>query len=155
MQEVFRVADAIVKRYRALVLLAAFTSLRFGELAALVRRDVDLVAGEVRVRQSQAELRRGRLLVKSPKSEAGKRIVAIPPAIVPEMTQHLSKFAQEGAGGLVFVGPLGGRLRRDNFRKLWLRALDDAGSVTGACTSTTSGTPETTWRPSRARAPRS
>jgi hypothetical protein len=40
------------------------------------------MAGEVRVRKSQAELRRGRLLVKSPKSGAGKRIVAIPPTIV-------------------------------------------------------------------------
>jgi integrase len=126
-KEVFRVADAIVRRYRALVLLAAFTSLRFGELAALVRRDVDLVAGEVRVRKSQAELRRGRLLVKLPKSDAGKRIVAIPPTIVPELTRHITEFAQEHADGLVFVGPLGGRLRRHNFRKLWLRALDDAG----------------------------
>jgi integrase len=125
-KEVFRVADAIAGRYRALVLLAAFTSLRFGELAALVRRDIDLVAGEVRVRHSQAELR-GRLHVKAPKSEAGKRVVAIPPAIVRELMRHMDEFAQDGAEGLVFVGPLGGRLRRHNFRKLWLRALDDAG----------------------------
>ena len=35
--EVYAVADAIQPRYRALVLLAAFSSLRFGELAALTR----------------------------------------------------------------------------------------------------------------------
>lgn len=35
--EVFAIADAIKPRYRALVLLGAFTSLRFGELAALTR----------------------------------------------------------------------------------------------------------------------
>ena len=39
-RRVFRIADAIVRRYRALVLFAAFTSLRFGELAALLRRDI-------------------------------------------------------------------------------------------------------------------
>jgi integrase len=33
--EVFATADSIAPRYRLLVLLAAFTSLRFGELAAL------------------------------------------------------------------------------------------------------------------------
>jgi hypothetical protein len=31
------------------------------------------------------------------------------------------------AEGLVFVGPLGSRLRRSNFRDLWLAALNDAG----------------------------
>jgi integrase len=35
--EVYAVADAIQPRYRTLVLLAAFSSLRFGELAALTR----------------------------------------------------------------------------------------------------------------------
>lgn len=126
-KDVFAVADAIGDRYRMLVLLAAFTSLRFGELAALQRRDVDLTVGEVRVRQAQAELRKGRLLVKEPKSEAGKRIVAIPPAVLPQLAEHLREFAEDGPTGLVFIGPLGGRLRRHNFRRLWVRALDDAG----------------------------
>jgi integrase len=126
-KDVFAVADAIGDRYRMLVLLAAFTSLRFGELAALQRRDVDLAAGEVRVRQAQAELRKGQLLVKEPKSAAGKRIVAIPPTVLPQLAEHLREFAEDGATGLVFIGPLGGRLRRHNFRRLWLRALDDAG----------------------------
>ncbi|WP_434096976.1 hypothetical protein [Streptomyces mirabilis] len=36
--EVFGVADAMAPRYRLLVLLAAFTTLRFGELAALRRK---------------------------------------------------------------------------------------------------------------------
>ena len=39
--EVFALADAIDPRYRALVLLGTFASLRWGELAAL-RRDIDL-----------------------------------------------------------------------------------------------------------------
>lgn len=42
---VYAIVEAFGGRYRAPVLLATFTSLRFGELAALRRRDVDLGTG--------------------------------------------------------------------------------------------------------------
>ncbi|MEU0394863.1 hypothetical protein ABZ208_19200 [Streptomyces sp. NPDC006208] len=42
--EVFQLAEAVPGRFRVLILLAAFTGLRFGELAALQRRDIDLKA---------------------------------------------------------------------------------------------------------------
>jgi integrase len=47
------------ERYRALVLLAAFGSLRWGELAALRRCDVDAEHGTVRVERSLTELSGG------------------------------------------------------------------------------------------------
>jgi integrase len=125
--EVFAIADAVPARFRCLVLLAAFTSLRFGELAGLRRSELDLLHGEVRVVRSLAELDGGRLLVKDPKSEAGRRIVAVPAVLLAELRSHVRWFAQDGPNGLVFVGPKGGRLLRRNFRKLWLRALDNAG----------------------------
>jgi integrase len=121
--EVFALADAIRPRFRCLVLLAAFTSLRFGELAALRRPQLDLDAGEVRVVHSQAELRKGRLLTKGPKSAAGSRIVSIPAALIPELRSHVQWFAESAPDGLVFVGPLGGRLLRRNFRRLWGQAV--------------------------------
>jgi integrase len=43
------------RRYRALVLLATFASLRWGEATALRRCDLDLAAGIVRVRAAYAE----------------------------------------------------------------------------------------------------
>jgi integrase len=42
--QVYALADAADERYRALVLLAAFTSLRWGELAARRRSDIDIRA---------------------------------------------------------------------------------------------------------------
>jgi integrase len=54
-EEVLRLADAVPVRYRVLILLAAFTALRFGELAALQRHDVDLERRVVSVRRSLAE----------------------------------------------------------------------------------------------------
>jgi integrase len=52
---VFALADAIHPRYRALVLLAVFCSLRWGELTALRRSDIDLAAGTVKITHSMTE----------------------------------------------------------------------------------------------------
>jgi integrase len=124
--QVFAIAAAIQPRYRLLVLLGALTSLRFGEFAALRRRDVDLESGELRVRRSQAELKHGRTIIKDPKSEAGKRSVAIPDVVLADLRDHLDRFSEPGRDGLVFIGPKGGQLRRRNFHRVWTKALTDA-----------------------------
>jgi integrase len=117
-----RLLDELPPRYRALLLLATFANLRFGELAGLRRGQLDLDACAVRVAVSTAELGDGRLIDDDPKSAAGRRTVAFPREIAPELKWHLECFAQAGDNGLVFVGPKGGRLRRSNFRKFWNRA---------------------------------
>ncbi|WP_433610335.1 tyrosine-type recombinase/integrase [Dactylosporangium sp. CA-139114] len=43
--QVFALADAVPERYRAFIIVAAFSGLRWGELVALRRCDVDLVEG--------------------------------------------------------------------------------------------------------------
>ncbi|KDQ67058.1 hypothetical protein DT87_07400 [Streptomyces sp. NTK 937] len=65
-----QIADAVPARFRVLILLAAFTGLRFGELAALQRHDVDLERRIVAVRRAPAETRSDGILVKAPKSTA-------------------------------------------------------------------------------------
>lgn len=107
--------------------MAAFTSLRFGELAALRRSELDLDVGEVRVLRSQAELRGGRLLTKDPKSAAGLRTVAIPSVVIPELRSHLQWCSEDIPDGLVFVGPLGGRLLRRNFQRVWSDSVHKIG----------------------------
>ncbi|WP_328434448.1 tyrosine-type recombinase/integrase [Streptomyces sp. NBC_00425] len=125
--EVFAVADAIAPRYRLLVLLSAFTTLRFGELAALRRRDIDLEGLTVSVRRSQAELQDGRLFDKAPKTAAGVRAISFPAELLDDVTRHLDQFAASGRDGHVFVGPQGGQLRRSNFRDDWVSARKAAG----------------------------
>ncbi|MGV9244667.1 tyrosine-type recombinase/integrase [Streptomyces sp. NPDC003710] len=125
--EVYRLADAVPPHCRALVLMAAFCALRFGELAALERRDVDLEARTVSVRRSYSETRTDGLTVKAPKSAAGVRTVAIPASLVEELAHHLTEYAGAGRTGLVFLGARGGVLRRNNFRWIWLRALAATG----------------------------
>jgi len=57
--EVYALADAVDQRYRALVLLAVFGSLCWGELAALRRCDIDVRARTVRIARQLTEQRGG------------------------------------------------------------------------------------------------
>jgi integrase len=57
------------RRYRAFVLLATFASLRWGEITALTRADLDLDAGTVRVRLAYVERSNGELVLGPPKSQ--------------------------------------------------------------------------------------
>ncbi|MDX3236377.1 tyrosine-type recombinase/integrase [Streptomyces sp. ME03-5709C] len=125
--EVYAVADAMGSRYRLLVLLAAFTGLRFGELASLRRRDVDTAKAVLMVRRSQAEMQNGALFDKAPTSDAGVRPVAFPSELLPDLQRHLDMYAGPGRDGHVFLGPRGGQLRRSNFRDDWIGARTKAG----------------------------
>jgi integrase len=104
------------RRYRALVLLATFASLRWGEAIALQRCDIDLPAATVRVRRQYVELRHGHVLG-PPKSRASVRTIAIPQAITLALAEHLDSYVGPNDTALVFTGALGGLLRRGNFRR--------------------------------------
>ena len=125
---VFAIAAALPVRYRAMVLLATFAGLRWGELAGLRRENIELEACEIRIVETTAELDRGGLLAETPKSRAGRRTVAFPADLVPELCWHLERFAEPGERGLVFVGPKGAPLRRSNFRPIWNDARSKAGT---------------------------
>jgi hypothetical protein len=69
------------------------------------------------------ELPGGRYQFGPPKSEAGRRVVAFPVAIVPDLTWHLARFTMAGDDSLVFTSPTGAPLRHGNFRRRdWLTA---------------------------------
>lgn len=94
--------------------MAAFTGLRWGELVAVRRCDLDRDAGTVRISRKFAELRDGRRVAGPPKSAAGLRVVALPAMLVDAMKRHLAEFPAEDEE-LVFRGPIGAPLRRNNF----------------------------------------
>ena len=118
------------RRFRALVLLATFASLRWGEVTALRRCDLDLARGTVRVRAAFVERSTGEILLGPPKSKAGRRVVGIPSAIIPALREHLAVFVKPEPGALVFPGVQGGPLRRSNFNKMsaWPYAVRSIGA---------------------------
>jgi integrase len=126
-EQVYSVADAIEPRYRVLVLLAAFSGLRFGELAALTRDRIDLKAKTVTVTEAASDMSDGSRIVGPPKTDRGYRTVAIPTQIVTEIRKHLQAFVGPAPDALVFAGPKGAPLRRNNFHLYWKDARETAG----------------------------
>jgi integrase len=124
--QVAALAEAIDPRYRALVLVAAYGGLRWGELVGLRVKRVDLLHGRVTVAEQVAEVN-GRLLPGPPKTEAGRRTVTLPAVAAIALAEHLASFAAPGPEGLVFPAPEGGYLRRSNFRRWWVPAMRAAG----------------------------
>jgi integrase len=125
--QVAALAEAIGPRYRALVLVAAYGGLRWGELVGLRVRRLDLLHGRVVVAEQVAEVN-GRFIPGPPKTEAGLRTVTLPAAAAVALAEHLTEFAEPGPDGLVFPAPEGGYLRRSNFsRRSWRPATRAAG----------------------------
>ena len=115
--QVMKLAARVPDRWRAFILLKTFASLRWGEITALTRGDVDLVTCEVRVRRQFLERSTGAVEVGPPKSRAGSRTVSFPELILPDIQRHLEKFSGSGRGDLVFCALKGQPLRRSAFNK--------------------------------------
>ncbi|WJK43317.1 site-specific integrase [Solwaraspora sp. WMMA2056] len=127
--QVVALAEAMPARFSALIIVAAFSGLRWGELAALRRCDVDTDAGTIRVPRKLAVLRSGGLAFGPPKSQAGNRVVALPAAARSALVDHLAAFVDDDPEALVFTGDKGAVLRSGNFRRAvrWSAALAAAG----------------------------
>jgi integrase len=123
--QVYTLADAVGLRYRALILLAAFTSLRWGELAALRPGDIDLDARTVRVTRQLYYHGAGHSFG-PPKSRAGVRDVDFPELIVPDLREHMDWLPSSAV--LVFASSTGSPLSHSNFRqRIWLPSLAAVG----------------------------
>jgi integrase len=126
--QVYALADAIDPQYRTLVLLATFGSLRWGELAALRRKDIDLSARTIRVERQLTEITGQGLTFGPPKSAAGHRAVPLPGMILTDLIDHLSQHVQAGNDALIFTSPEGTPLRHGNFtRRAWQPAIKETG----------------------------
>jgi integrase len=90
-------------RYRPLLLTAIFTGLRASELRGLRWADVDLKAGELRVRQRADRYNQ----IGAPKSKAGTRTVPLPPMLISVLREHRLACAN-GELGLAFPTARGG-----------------------------------------------
>jgi integrase len=140
-EQLDRLAEAIDPRYRALVLVAALTGMRWGELVALrwddPRFDLPLddgaVSGPGRLRIARAisdPRRSGRGVEKGPKTEAGKRVIALDQETIQAFLHH-RELVGGGSYDRIFTSPGGSRgpagtVARNNFARVWKRALAKA-----------------------------
>jgi len=100
--ELETLASNVPPRYRLGIMLAAWCALRFGELVALRRRDVDTRNAVLHVREGAVWTRAAGHVFKDPKSEAGRRDVHIPPHLMPMVKLHLREHVEADRGALLF-----------------------------------------------------
>jgi integrase len=123
-EQVVALADTIEPRFRALVLCAAYSGMRAGELSALKLQRVDFLRGRIKVTEAHSEVR-GRLETKTTKSRR-KREVPIPRALVDELAENVKRFLS--SAGFVFTAPAGGPIRHHNFyMRSYRPAVEAAG----------------------------
>jgi integrase len=101
------------EHYQAMILLASWCALRFGELTELRRADLvldpDAGKGVIRVERGVVHLDDG-FHVDTPKSDAGIRDVAIPPHLVPVTQEHLARHVGAESDALLFPAKHGKHL---------------------------------------------
>jgi hypothetical protein len=81
----------------------------------------------VDVHLQRQESRHGEQLIGPPKTAAGRRCLALPAELVPELEQHLARWVSPEAAALVFVGEKGGPVRAGVWQKEWDRARRSVG----------------------------
>jgi integrase len=125
--EVWRLADTITSRYRALVLVGCYGGLRIGELAGLERQHVEHGRSRLRVVQGLVEVH-GQISIGPLKTRASRRTVSLPGPVFEALAEHLRDYTEGDPTSPVFAGRDGGRLRSRAFRQReWLRATEAAG----------------------------
>lgn len=119
--ELDSLVDAMPDRYRAFVLVAAYSSLRWSELVALRAHRCDLVRDVIRVEEKITES--GHLIHGEPKTERSRRAVTLPHGVTLELAEHMRRYPPSD-DGLVFTAPKGGVIRRPAFYRLvWKPSL--------------------------------
>jgi integrase len=124
--EVDRVAGEMPDRLRVGVLLAAWCQMRRGEMLALQRCHVDLLHGTIRIEQAWVVPPKGRPVV-GPKTEAGRRTVAVPPNILPAVEEHLEQFVGPEPKAWLFGTSTGTAISPRNFQRYCDKARDAIG----------------------------
>lgn len=115
--EVRALAEATREEYRAMVYVLAYGGLRFGEAAALRRRDCDLLRRRLNVARSATTIG-GHIIFGDPKSYA-IRSVSLPRFAAEELARHLESVPLD-PDALVFTAPQGGFLHYNNYRRnIW------------------------------------
>lgn len=86
--------QAAAEKWRLAILLAAWCQLRRGEVLGLQRKDVDELHGTITIRRAVVmDSATGKPIIGKPKTEAGRRTVAIPPNVTESLAAHLESHA--------------------------------------------------------------
>jgi integrase len=127
--QVMRLADAAPLEHRALILVLAYSGIRWGEAVALRRGRCDLLRRRLHILEAAVEVD-GHLSWGTPKTHR-QRSVSIPAFVCDDLAEHLVG-APMNPDELVFHASTGGPLRHGDFiRYVWRPAVRAGGLPEG------------------------
>jgi integrase len=124
------VIDAAPPRLRALVILAAATGLRSGEMLGLTANRVDFLRREVRVDRQLVYVPGSPPTFGPPKTPDSARSVPLPAFAAEALAAHLAAYPA-GEDGLIFQSDKGGPVLRTTLHGRWRATLRRAGVDSG------------------------
>ena len=121
--EVDALAAALPGRYASLPVVAAYTGLRWGELAGLRVANIDTLRRRLTVSSALVEASGQQPRLATPKSSTSERTIALPNVATHALARHLDEHPP--TDGMVWTTERGGLLRRGTFGRIWRRAVED------------------------------
>jgi integrase len=128
--ELVELADALGDQYGPMVYAGAVLGLRWGECAGLRVADLDFLARTLTVNTQRTRGIGGRMIEGMPKSDAGRRTLSVPLALMELLAAHLYRRGVTAADpdAYVFVGTRGRPLQYTAFRqRVWKTACRKIG----------------------------
>lgn len=114
-------------RFRALIVMAAETGLREGELLGLTSDHVNMLGRRLEVTQQMVTVNDGSPpRLGPPKTKAGRRTVPLPDGALAALAAHMASFPP-GEQKLIFTSGRGTPVRRNTFNQMWRRTAKRAG----------------------------
>lgn len=134
LEQLDTIAANMPERYAALIHVAAWSGLRFSELAGLRRRDVLLVLSEdnqvcyrLNVDKQTYKIRGKLYEDAAPKTDAGRRAVYLPTHLTDVLTSHMERFTDSSEDAYVFPTAKGTPISNNVVGKCFRKARETAG----------------------------
>lgn len=125
--QVEQIAGAMPGRLAIMIFLAAWAGLRYGEIAALRRRHIDLKERRIMVRGAVKRGETGQLVEGVPKSALGRRDVPISDQLAAKLKEHLAAYVGKGADSLLVYSRAGTFLSNKTLHGSYDPAVAGAG----------------------------
>ncbi|MEN8233596.1 MAG: site-specific integrase [Actinomycetota bacterium] len=122
--EVGQLASALPDRYGSLATVAAYTGLRWGELAGVQTRSIDRPHKRLNIRTSLIEASGQPPFLGSPKTDASERTIALPEIVIDVLDRHVGTYPPPDS--TVWTTEAGGFLRRGTFGRIWRTAVGES-----------------------------
>lgn len=123
-------AEAIAPRFKAMVMVAVFGGLRYGELAGLTRSSVNPLNCTISVRQTLIEVG-SEISFGPPKTRTSIRTVTLPRSVMAGLVAHMERYTEGDPTSLVFTGEKHQPLKRTWFYRHYYQPATVAADLEG------------------------